>query len=189
MIVPEYDSCDYNSCKISSRRDFQKGAQSSSARTLCTRGTSDENKPYRVALCTEIGKPLTIQQLSRKPLSDGQVGHSVNRNIDIFELTAFSDTQVFSVIEQYKLKYYLGVNYLRPQPFLRTLVMVKIIFSLKIFYKVRLRIHSAGVNFGDILMVQGQYQEKPQLPFTPGLLTPTFSLQKKNSKQCLFSNA
>ena len=48
--------------------------------------------------------------------------------------------------------------------------MVKITFFLKLFLKVRLRIHSVGVNFGDILMVQGQYQEKPQLPFTPGLL-------------------
>ena len=104
MVIPEYDCCDYNSCKISSRRDFRKGTQSSSTRTLCTRGTSSENKPYRAALCTESGKPLTIQQLSRKPLSDGQVGHSVNKNIDIFERKAFSDTQVFSAIEQYKLK-------------------------------------------------------------------------------------
>ncbi|HET6221477.1 MAG TPA: NADPH:quinone oxidoreductase family protein, partial [Dongiaceae bacterium] len=28
---------------------------------------------------------------------------------------------------------------------------------------------AAGVNFADILMVSGQYQEKPALPFTPGL--------------------
>ena len=62
--------------------------------------------------------------------------------------------------------------------------MVKITFFLKLFLKVRLRIHSVGVNFGDILMVQGQYQEKPPLPFTPGLLiafyeTNIFSLYKK----------
>jgi NADPH2:quinone reductase len=30
---------------------------------------------------------------------------------------------------------------------------------------------AAGVNFADILMVSGQYQEKPPLPFTPGLET------------------
>ena len=57
------------------------------------------------------------------------------------------------------------------EDFLKTLMMVKITLSLKIFHKVRLRIHSVGVNFGDILMVQGQYQEKPHLPFTPGLIT------------------
>jgi NADPH:quinone reductase len=28
---------------------------------------------------------------------------------------------------------------------------------------------AAGVNFADILMISGQYQEKPALPFTPGL--------------------
>jgi NADPH2:quinone reductase len=34
---------------------------------------------------------------------------------------------------------------------------------------VRLRVRAAGVNFADSLMVRGQYQEKPPLPFTPGL--------------------
>jgi NADPH2:quinone reductase len=33
---------------------------------------------------------------------------------------------------------------------------------------VRLAIHAAGINFADLLMVSGQYQEKPPLPFTPG---------------------
>ena len=94
MVIPKYYWCYYNSCKISSRRDFQKGAQLSSARSLSTRETSSENKPYRAALCTEIGKPLTIQQVSRKPLSDGQVGHSVNKNIDISERMAFFETQL-----------------------------------------------------------------------------------------------
>lgn len=32
----------------------------------------------------------------------------------------------------------------------------------------RVAIHAAGINFGDILMVAGTYQEKPPLPFTPG---------------------
>ncbi|HET7491335.1 MAG TPA: NADPH:quinone oxidoreductase family protein [Bradyrhizobium sp.] len=35
--------------------------------------------------------------------------------------------------------------------------------------QVRLAVHAAGVNFPDILMVAGQYQLKPELPFTPGV--------------------
>ncbi len=35
--------------------------------------------------------------------------------------------------------------------------------------EVLLRVHSAGVNFADTLMRLGTYQEKPELPFTPGL--------------------
>lgn len=35
--------------------------------------------------------------------------------------------------------------------------------------EVRLAVHAAGVNFADILMVAGKYQEKPSFPFTPGL--------------------
>ena len=34
---------------------------------------------------------------------------------------------------------------------------------------VRIRVRAAGVNFADGLMVAGRYQEKPHLPFTPGL--------------------
>lgn len=34
---------------------------------------------------------------------------------------------------------------------------------------VRISVHAAGVNFADILMVAGQYQDKPELPFIPGL--------------------
>ena len=30
-------------------------------------------------------------------------------------------------------------------------------------------VHAAGLNFGDALMVQGNYQEKPALPFAPGM--------------------
>lgn len=33
---------------------------------------------------------------------------------------------------------------------------------------VRLAIHAAGINFADLLLVSGQYQEKPPLPFVPG---------------------
>jgi NADPH:quinone reductase len=35
-------------------------------------------------------------------------------------------------------------------------------------HEVRLRIRAAAVNFPDILTVQGKYQHKPELPFTPG---------------------
>lgn len=34
--------------------------------------------------------------------------------------------------------------------------------------EVTLRVHAAGVNFPDALMVMGQYQVRPPLPFTPG---------------------
>ncbi|MBY8977307.1 NADPH:quinone oxidoreductase family protein [Rhodobacteraceae bacterium NNCM2] len=35
--------------------------------------------------------------------------------------------------------------------------------------QVRLRVHACGINFADTLMVTGQYQEKPPLPFAPGI--------------------
>ena len=35
--------------------------------------------------------------------------------------------------------------------------------------EVRLRIHACGVNFGDTLIIQGTYQVKPDLPFSPGM--------------------
>src|ERR1051326_2709956 len=34
---------------------------------------------------------------------------------------------------------------------------------------VRLAVHAAGVNFADLLLISGQYQEKPAFPFTPGM--------------------
>ena len=33
---------------------------------------------------------------------------------------------------------------------------------------VRVAVHAAGINFADLLIVQGKYQEKPPLPFSPG---------------------
>src|SRR4051812_3958565 len=36
-------------------------------------------------------------------------------------------------------------------------------------HQARLRIHAAGINFADTLMVAGKYQIKPPFPFTPGL--------------------
>ena len=33
----------------------------------------------------------------------------------------------------------------------------------------RIRVHAAGINFADTLMVAGKYQIKPPFPFTPGL--------------------
>lgn len=35
--------------------------------------------------------------------------------------------------------------------------------------QVKLRLRAAGLNFADLLMVGGTYQEKPALPFSPGL--------------------
>lgn len=35
--------------------------------------------------------------------------------------------------------------------------------------QVRIAIRAAGINFPDILMVAGEYQLKPELPFTPGM--------------------
>jgi len=35
--------------------------------------------------------------------------------------------------------------------------------------EIRVRIRAAGINFPDILMVAGEYQLKPELPFTPGV--------------------
>ncbi len=35
--------------------------------------------------------------------------------------------------------------------------------------EVHLRVRACGVNFPDILMVQGKYQVRPELPFSPGL--------------------
>ena len=33
---------------------------------------------------------------------------------------------------------------------------------------VRIEVHAAGVNFPDILLVEGRYQMKPPFPFIPG---------------------
>ena len=35
--------------------------------------------------------------------------------------------------------------------------------------QVRISVRASGVNFPDILMVEGKYQVKPELPFIPGL--------------------
>jgi NADPH2:quinone reductase len=35
--------------------------------------------------------------------------------------------------------------------------------------ELRVEVHAAGVNFADTLLVSGQYQEKPKVPFVPGL--------------------
>ena len=32
-----------------------------------------------------------------------------------------------------------------------------------------LRVHACGLNFADTLMAAGRYQEKPPLPFAPGI--------------------
>ena len=35
--------------------------------------------------------------------------------------------------------------------------------------QVRLAVHACGINFADTLIVKGRYQEKPELPFAPGM--------------------
>ncbi|MBV8168488.1 MAG: NADPH:quinone oxidoreductase family protein [Alphaproteobacteria bacterium] len=35
--------------------------------------------------------------------------------------------------------------------------------------QVRIRVHAAGINFADTLMIAGTYQVKPPFPFTPGM--------------------
>ncbi|MGA0426738.1 MAG: alcohol dehydrogenase catalytic domain-containing protein, partial [Alphaproteobacteria bacterium] len=35
--------------------------------------------------------------------------------------------------------------------------------------QVRIGVSAAGINFPDILMAEGKYQVKPELPFVPGL--------------------
>jgi NADPH2:quinone reductase len=35
--------------------------------------------------------------------------------------------------------------------------------------EVRVAVHAAGINFPDVLMAAGEYQLKPELPFTPGV--------------------
>ena len=34
--------------------------------------------------------------------------------------------------------------------------------------QVRVDVYACGINFADVLIVQGKYQAKPQLPFVPG---------------------
>ena len=34
---------------------------------------------------------------------------------------------------------------------------------------VRIAVHAIGINFADLLLISGQYQEKPPFPFTPGM--------------------
>src|SRR6187549_2602817 len=35
--------------------------------------------------------------------------------------------------------------------------------------EVRIRVRAAGLNFADTLLIKGQYQDKPPLPFVPGI--------------------
>ena len=35
--------------------------------------------------------------------------------------------------------------------------------------EVKIAVHAAGLNFADTLMIEGKYQEKPPLPFSPGM--------------------
>ncbi len=42
---------------------------------------------------------------------------------------------------------------------------------------VRIRVQAAGINFADLLLISGQYQEKPAFPFTPGLEVAGFIME------------
>ena len=35
--------------------------------------------------------------------------------------------------------------------------------------QVRIRVRAAGLNFADSLIIKGQYQDRPPLPFVPGM--------------------
>ena len=45
-------------------------------------------------------------------------------------------------------------------------------------HEARVRIRAAAVNFPDILTVQGKYQHKPALPYTPGSETSSQSAHR-----------
>ena len=51
---------------------------------------------------------------------------------------------------------------------------------------VRIDVHAAGVNFPDVLIIQGKYQYKPQFPFSPGSeisgIISEIGAEVKNSK-------
>ncbi|XP_033859404.3 quinone oxidoreductase-like protein 2 isoform X1 [Acipenser ruthenus] len=70
------------------------------------RVSSQPHRTYRAAVCTELKKPLVLQDLQATELKPAEV---------------------------------------------------------------RVSVHCCGVNFADILACQGLYQEKPPLPFTPGM--------------------
>ena len=44
--------------------------------------------------------------------------------------------------------------------------------------QVRIAVHAAGLNFGDTLIIQGKYQERPDPPFTPGMELAGVILEK-----------
>lgn len=49
------------------------------------------------------------------------------------------------------------------------LVLNRVVIPVPSRQQVRLRIDAVGINFADLLLVNGTYQEKPGLPFTPGM--------------------
>ncbi|XP_035152715.1 quinone oxidoreductase-like protein 2 [Callithrix jacchus] len=73
---------------------------------LCRRTRQGCGRHYRAAICAELKKPLTIEEVAPRPVGP---------------------------------------------------------------HEVRVDVHFCGINFADILVCRGQYQEKPHLPFTPGL--------------------
>ncbi|XP_026643430.1 quinone oxidoreductase-like protein 2 isoform X2 [Microtus ochrogaster] len=73
---------------------------------LYRRAAQSQGRHYRAALCSELKRPLVIEEVASRPVG--------------------------------------------PQ-------------------EVRVDVHFCGINFADILVCRGQYQEKPPLPFTPGM--------------------
>ncbi|XP_041519044.1 quinone oxidoreductase-like protein 2 isoform X2 [Microtus oregoni] len=73
---------------------------------LYRRAVQSQGRHYRAALCSELKRPLVIEEVASRPVG--------------------------------------------PQ-------------------EVRVDVHFCGINFADILVCRGQYQEKPPLPFTPGM--------------------
>nr|XP_037842142.1 quinone oxidoreductase-like protein 2 [Chlorocebus sabaeus] len=73
---------------------------------VCRRPGQGSGRHYRAAICAELKKTLTIEEVAPRPVGP---------------------------------------------------------------HEVRVDVHFCGVNFGDILICQGQYQERPHLPFTPGM--------------------
>ncbi|CAO2637362.1 Quinone oxidoreductase-like protein 2, partial [Lemmus lemmus] len=73
---------------------------------LCRRAAQSQDRHYRAALCSELKRPLVIEEVASRPVGP---------------------------------------------------------------HEVRVDVHFCGVNFADILVCRGQYQEKPPLPFTPGM--------------------
>ncbi|XP_029790990.1 quinone oxidoreductase-like protein 2 isoform X4 [Suricata suricatta] len=101
---------------------------------------------YRAALCTELKQPLAIEEVASRPVRPHEVEWLEDIRAPYMSTTDVSCTQCAQAEGWAPLFCYLPGHCL-----------------------VRVDVHFCGVNFADILVCRGQYQEKPQLPFTPGM--------------------